>query len=191
LKVPIYKFQINTIHHTSQLVTKHQIFLAIGSNIVPRKDTIIRSLVAIRQAFPEGFKVSSIYLTDPFMQVPQPAYYNCCVSFSAGCSPQDLLSFCGSLEFMLGRTRGHHKWQSRPIDIDILLFGGTITKELGLIIPHYDLENRDFFLTPMLEIEKDLVHPVSNEPLGKLLDRIPNTKRTHPQRILKPEIQIF
>lgn len=170
------------------MATKHQIFLGIGSNIVPRKVSILKSLVAIKQSFPEQFEFSSIYLTDPFMHVAQPAYYNCCVGFYADCSPQHLLSFCGSLETSLGRQRGDQKWQSRQIDIDIVLFGNKTINQPNLKVPHYDLENRDFFLKPLLEINSDLVHPMSNRRLHQLLDQIPFEKRTHPQRLYKPTI---
>ncbi|MCG8338960.1 MAG: 2-amino-4-hydroxy-6-hydroxymethyldihydropteridine diphosphokinase [Proteobacteria bacterium] len=170
------------------MATEHQIFLAIGSNIVPRKNSILKSLVAIKQSFPDQFEVSSVYLTDPFMQVAQPAYYNCCVRFSADCSTQDLLTFCGTLETSLGRKRNDKKWNSRPIDIDIVLFGNMIINRPDLIIPHYDLANRDFFLKPLLELKSDLVHPALNEHLQQLLYQIPFEKRTHPQRLFKPTI---
>lgn len=160
----------------------------MGSNIVPRKDSILKSLVAIKQSFPDHYEVSSVYLTDPFMQVAQPAYYNCCVGFSADCSPRDLLTFCGTLEKTLGRKRSGQKWQSRPIDIDIVLFGNQIINKSDLIVPHYDLENRDFFLKPLLELKRDLVHPISNKHMYQLLDKIPLEKRTHPQRLFKPTI---
>jgi 2-amino-4-hydroxy-6-hydroxymethyldihydropteridine diphosphokinase len=170
------------------LATNHQIYLAIGGNIVPRKKIIIESLVAVKKAFPSQFKVSSLYLTEPFMQVRQPSYYNCCVGFHAGCSPRDLLSFCLSLETSLGRVRNGQRWQSRPIDIDILLFGDDVVTNPDLVIPHYDLENRDFFLEPLSELDKTLIHPCSKIPLSQLLERIPREKRTNPQKLFKPNI---
>ncbi len=170
------------------MAAKHQIFLAIGSNIVPRKHSILKALVAIKQSFPDHFDVSSVYLTDPFLQIAQPAYYNCCVGFSADCSPQDLLAFCGTLETSLGRKRNGQKWQSRPIDIDIVLFGSLIINQPDLTVPHYDLDNRDFFIKPLLELKSDLVHPTSNKGLQQLLDQIPLEKKTHPQRLFKPTI---
>ena len=165
------------------LAAYRQIYLAIGSNIVPRKKYIVDCLVAIKNDFPQGFIASCLFLTDPFSQVSQPPYYNCCVGFFSAISPQELLTYCGTLEKKLGRTRSDQRWQSRTIDIDILLMGDLQLNEPDLTIPHYDLVNRDFFLLPLMELDPILVYPKSGIRIDVILKEISQEKRTNPLRL--------
>jgi 2-amino-4-hydroxy-6-hydroxymethyldihydropteridine diphosphokinase len=162
--------------------------LAIGSNIVPRKQYIVDCLVAIKKDFPFGFITSSLFLTDPFSKVSQPSYYNCCVGFRSAIAPRELLTYCGALEKKLGRTRSDQRWQSRTIDIDILLMGDLQLNEPDLIIPHYDLVNRDFFLLPLLELDPMLVNPVSGIRLDRIFKEISQEKRTNPLQLFKLDV---
>ena len=164
------------------------IYLSIGSNLPPRKKHINSCLIRLKHAFPDQFAVSSLYQTTPYLGVIQPDYYNCCVRFVSEILPFDLLKFCSALEEDLGRVRGEARWQSRTIDIDILLAGDEIIQSPGLILPHYDMHNRDFVLIPLLELDDSLVHPVLGISVRELVSRIDAENRTHPQMLGKPEI---
>ncbi len=74
------------------------------------------------------------------------------------------------------------KWEPRIIDIDILLWADDIIEIPQLTIPHYDLNNRDFFLVPLLELNRSLVHPATGVLLQSILDEIPENLRTHPEK---------
>ena len=87
------------------------------------------------------------------------------------------------IETSVGRQRTGIKWESRIIDIDLLLWGNDIVKLPQLTIPHYDLSNRDFFLIPLLELNPSLVHPSTGTPLAGMLNMIPDILRTHPEKI--------
>ena len=163
-------------------------YLSIGSNQPPRKTYIEKCLVQIKQTFPDQFSVSSLYLTAPYLGVVQPFYYNCCVRFISEIQPYELLKFCAILEKKLGRTRGKSKWQSRTIDVDILLMSDECIYSPDLTLPHYDLQNRDFVLIPLLELDRSLVHPVSGKSFKELLNEIPGKNRTAPFKLHKQEI---
>ncbi|MBL6665308.1 MAG: 2-amino-4-hydroxy-6-hydroxymethyldihydropteridine diphosphokinase [Rickettsiales bacterium] len=66
--------------------------------------------------------------------------------------PEKILSKIKIIEKEVGRIdRG--KWAPREIDIDILLIEGVnINEKDGPIIPHYDLENREFFVKTLEEV---------------------------------------
>ncbi len=66
-------------------------------------------------------------------------------------SPKTILTTIKEIETMLARTNTK-TWAPRTIDIDILLIKNLILKDKDLTIPHYDLENRQFFLQPLTEI---------------------------------------
>ena len=53
--------------------------------------------------------------------------------------------------------------------IDILFYGNTVISSNDLIIPHPQLQNRNFVLSPMAEILPNFVHPTLNKPISELL----------------------
>lgn len=156
------------------------IYLGIGSNISPRQFYISESLRLLKNCFPSGFCYSSIYATKPFHRAVQTDYLNCCVHFLSDKDLSYIHEKTIEIEHQLGRKRSNKKWQSRTIDIDILLAGQQIIDTTDLQIPHYDLTNRDFFLIPLLEISGNLTHPVTKIPLKESLEGIPDDLLTNP-----------
>jgi 2-amino-4-hydroxy-6-hydroxymethyldihydropteridine diphosphokinase len=59
------------------------------------------------------------------------------------------------------------------IDIDVLLFGGSIIELPTLIVPHPRLHLRRFVLEPLAEIAPDLRHPVFKRTMRELRDSLP------------------
>lgn len=118
----------------------------------------------------------------------QSSYINCCASFKTEVEPLELLRIGSDIELQLGRERDGSRWQSRTLDIDILLYGEQRVESKALTIPHYDLLNRDFFIIPLLEIRKDLKHPFNGESFRCILKEIDHGKRTSPRRLFFPDI---
>ena len=58
-----------------------------------------------------------------------------------------------------GRQRGGAKFSSRPLDIDLLMYGDSIIDEPPLRIPRPDVLEYVFVLGPLAELAPDLVHP--------------------------------
>ena len=70
-----------------------------------------------------------------------------------------ILETCKDIERKLGRTGepeydadGKRIYSSRPIDIDILLFGNHKIDCQELTVPHKLMYERDFVMTPLKEI---------------------------------------
>jgi 7,8-dihydro-6-hydroxymethylpterin-pyrophosphokinase len=65
------------------------------------------------------------------------------------------------------------RWGPREIDIDILLYGSDVVHEGALQIPHPELPNRRFLLELLAELDSQLIHPVTGETVGAMLQRVP------------------
>ena len=70
--------------------------------------------------------------------------------------PEQALSFTQSVEEELGREETF-RWGPRVIDVDILYLGDEKVASDRLIVPHKEMFNRAFVLTPLAEIRPDLV----------------------------------
>jgi len=124
-------------------------------------------------------KHSSIYSTEPIDVAGQPEFYNAVAGLETTLSPSSLLKLVKSIESDLGRQPNAHL-ESRPIDIDILLYGNQVVDTVELTIPHSRLPRRAFVLVPLLEINPELAHPVTLKSLREYLVEI-----EPPQRVEK------
>ena len=113
-------------------------------------------------------KVSSIYDTEPTGDIEQPRFLNLVCQAQTKLAPTELLTLAKGIESKLGRTPSKPN-ASRPIDIDILLYGDQIIDTPKLVIPHPRLTERAFALIPLAEIVPTLVHPVSGKTIKELL----------------------
>ncbi len=113
----------------------------------------------------------------------QQPYINCSAKCWTDLTPLEMLDTISEMETRIGRKRNGKKWESRIIDIDILLWGKQVIEHPRLTIPHYDLSNRDFFLIPLLELDNTLIHPCHGGLLSSELGKIPQQLLTHPTKI--------
>jgi len=74
-------------------------------------------------------------------------------------SVEELRSVCVKLEEAEGRPEKHDPAASRPLDIDIIVFGDSPIQTDTLSIPHPKALERLFVLEPMAEIAGDLTFP--------------------------------
>ncbi len=142
------------------------VFLSLGSNLGDRERNLKKAceMLAALEGF-EWINASSIYVTQPVdMEPDSPTFLNMVIKGQFSFTPLELLRNIEKIEEKLGReSKGDKK--PRPIDIDILLFGDDKVKSKRLAIPHPRMTRRAFVLVPLLQIEPDLVHPVSGKKL--------------------------
>ncbi len=67
----------------------------------------------------------------------------------------------------MGRKKTE-KWHPRLIDIDILFFGKKKIKQQGLVIPHPQIQHRNFVLGPLAELMPAFIHPVLRKSMKEL-----------------------
>ena len=159
------------------------IFLSLGSNIEPKRQYIESAIQLLGAEFPKEFQTSGIYKTHAYGNKDQSYFLNACVSFYSNDTPFKMLEKIRVLEQQLGRKRVYEKWAPRKIDIDILLFGKQTIQHPDLIIPHYELFERDFFLVPLSDLDIGVVEEFTGKSIEGQLHKIPPNKRTNPVRI--------
>ena len=151
-------------------------FLALGSNI-GNKIKFIKAAYALLERSPEIFieKKSSFYFSKAYKGDDLNDFVNSVIKIKTSLKPKELLEYSKNIEKILGRKKTTiKKYENRPIDIDILFYGKDKFSKPGLIIPHKDLENRDFVLVPLKEIAPDKILP-SKQTIDEALSKIENT----------------
>ena len=90
----------------------------------------------------------------------QPEFLNAVFSGECNIGPYELLEYIHTLEDESGRDRAKEGWKGpRPLDIDILLYGDTVSGDPVLTLPHPGMKERGFVLIPLAEIAPDLAEP--------------------------------
>lgn len=147
------------------------VYLSLGSNIGNRQDNLMQAVFyLVQNSQIEIMNISSIYKTAPYGKTDQPDFYNMVVKLDTSMSPEDLLHTTQAIENKLGRKREEH-WGPRTIDIDILFYDGMKIDTKELTVPHYDFENRPFFLMPLAEIEPGFVNPITKQNIIDLCNK--------------------
>lgn len=134
-----------------------EIFLSLGSNLGDKfknLDNAIQFLNSI--IYTKVVDISNFYETKPFgVMEKQDNYVNCCLKAETDLSPEIFMGACLGIESALGRIR-KHKFCSRTIDIDILLYENQSINKENLTIPHPRMSEREFVLVPLHDINKEL-----------------------------------
>ena len=134
-------------------VEPHIALLSLGSNLGDRLMYLHGALQELERNNQIKLEaVSSIYETDPVGFSDQPAFLNIAVRLETTLSPQELLDVCHNIEDHFQRERTIH-WGPRTIDIDIVDFDHLILQTNELTLPHPQMNERDFVLIPLRELE--------------------------------------
>ena len=102
--------------------------------------------------------ISGWYLSDPVGPKNQSRYVNGVIKISTRLSPNQLLKKLHEIEDAHGRIR-NMRWGPRTLDLDILLYGTRMMNTKKLTIHNPEMKIRNFVLTPLADIEPDLVLP--------------------------------
>ena len=145
-------------------------YIGIGSNLGDKLNNC-RKAIDMTGRMPDiRVKAQSrFYRTTPVGVEGQDWYVNGVISLSTGLSAQDLMANLLDIEKIMGRER-KKRWDSRTIDLDILLYGQEVIEEEDLTVPHPLMHLRKFVLEPMAQLAPDLIHPVLGKSMAVLLE---------------------
>jgi BirA family transcriptional regulator, biotin operon repressor / biotin---[acetyl-CoA-carboxylase] ligase len=133
-------------------------YLGLGSNEGDRAGYLREASRRLEAADLRVTGQSPVYESIPWGRTGQPTYLNQVVAVETSLAPRALLDRAHVVEAALGRTRAE-RWGPRTIDVDILLYDGTVVREPDLVIPHPDLERRAFVLVPLADVAPGLRLP--------------------------------
>ncbi len=171
--------------------------VVLGSNL-PSKfgnsaETLKKCVDEIRsQPSIKSLLESNWYISSSIIDEKEPRYVNVGIRFNTNLNPIDLLNYTSGLEKRFGRKR-EKRWEPRTCDIDILLCNQLILPNKAhfqkwlkldfsdqiklspneLILPHPRLQERTFFLKPLIDLQPDWIHPFLGMKAKEMLDSLP------------------
>lgn len=140
------------------------VFLGLGSNM--DAETNLRLAVSeLRGRFGDVI-VSPVYRSRA-LGFDGEDFLNMVVGLETDSSPHDLLDCFETIHALAGRVRGPDRYSSRPLDIDLLLYGDLVDCEPPLRLPRRDVLEHNFVLRPLAEIAPDFVHPGTRRTISE------------------------
>ena len=149
-------------------------YLAIGSNLGNKINNIEVTKFELERYNIKILKSSSIYISESWPDPDMPNYMNIIIKIETNLVPLELLKICNLIELKLGRVRSQ-KNAPRTCDIDIIDFDKKILNEKNdkLILPHPRINERNFVLLPLFEIDRSWKHPESKISIVNLINSLP------------------
>ena len=145
-------------------------YLSLGSNEGEKLGNLQKAIDMIAERVGTVKKIASVYKTASWGYVGAD-FYNTCIQVSTYLQPDVLLQSLLEIEREMGRSRSDTKgYSDRMIDIDILLFDDEIVFSKNIKIPHPKMLLRKFVMIPLVEIAKNVIHPVEKKQLDLCLD---------------------
>jgi 2-amino-4-hydroxy-6-hydroxymethyldihydropteridine diphosphokinase len=152
------------------------VYIGIGSNLGDPYKNCMKAIEQIKKDPFSGIKaLSPFYRTQPVGIEGQGWFINAVLCINTGLSSTEIMQMLLDVEKKIGRTRSEVRWESRVIDLDVLLIGNEIINDKNLIVPHPRMHTRRFVMAPMVDIAPDLIHPVLKKSMREILNEIPET----------------
>jgi 2-amino-4-hydroxy-6-hydroxymethyldihydropteridine diphosphokinase len=148
----------------------HIAYIGIGSNLGDK-------LYHCEKAISEILKIdrhkllakSPFFKTQPIGYTSQDWFVNGVIKIETDLEALELLRTLKTIESQLGRMKTF-RWGPRTIDLDILFFDDAEIYTEELQIPHPLIQDRQFVLVPLVDIDRNLIHPVLKKTVQELLN---------------------
>ncbi len=150
--------------------------IALGSNLDDSRGNILRAMKQLEELSEGPVFKSSLWQTTPVDCPPgSAAFVNAVVGWTPrpGETPESLLAKLQAMERAFGRRPKRVLNEPRPLDLDLIAFGGETRATKELTLPHPRAPQRRFVLGPLSEIAPDLVLPGQLQSVAQLLAQLP------------------
>ena len=147
--------------------------------------TLHRATELLAERVGEVVALSKIYLTEAWGFQSEELFANQAVVVMTSLEPLALLDATQAIERELGRDRtleatvkqsSGERYCSRTMDIDIMFYDDEVLSDPRLTIPHPLMQEREFALEPLAEVEGERLHPVLGRTINELLSEKRNNK---------------
>jgi 2-amino-4-hydroxy-6-hydroxymethyldihydropteridine diphosphokinase len=146
----------------------HTVYIAIGSNLGDKLSNCRKGIELLEKSGITIVTCSHFYKTEPVDYADQDWFINAAVKAETDFAPLQLLKALKSIEKEVGRVETV-RFGPRILDMDIIFYDDVIMDDSGLTIPHPRMHKRRFVLTPICDIDADIVHPALKQTMAELL----------------------
>lgn len=148
-------------------------YLGLGTNMGNRRKNMITAAALLAERVGDILALSGFYETEPWGFESANIFLNAVVKLKTDLSPLELLRATQQIEIEMGRTeKSNGTYHDRIIDIDILLYDDVLMQTTCLTLPHPLMHERKFVMQPLAEIAPFLKHPVLNERIIDLNEKL-------------------
>ena len=179
IKDKLKKIEIGTV--IKQDISENLVniaYLGIGSNLGNKKRNIDKAKYLLENDSIKILTASSIYETYSWPNKNNPKFYNIVIKIITKLKPSELFIAVKNIEKKLGRKRAKIN-SPRICDIDIIDYKGLSfslnVNNNELLIPHPKLQDRNFVLFPLFQIEKNWIHPQKKTKIHNLIGNLDNS----------------
>lgn len=177
-----------TIPKRRHIVQSHKAYVGLGSNMGDRAANLLLGVRGMLDAGLIVTRLSAIYETEPVDFIDQPHFLNMVAELRINTPrPEQMLARLLRIEYALGRRRDAEiKKGPRIIDLDLLLYGHEQRNNALLILPHPRMHERRFVLTPLVELEPQIIHPTLKQTIFDLHQSLCDNAivtRWHPEHV--------
>lgn len=146
------------------------IYFGIGTNLGNRKANLQTALQLLDERVGKQLACSSVYRSAPQGFVSDNEFANIVAVYETEYSPEEVLLLTQQIERDMGRTEKsiNGVYHDRVIDIDLLQARGNEANEAirrsgeRLTLPHPRMQERDFVMIPLREVEQILNASANN-----------------------------
>ncbi len=141
------------------------VYVSIGSNIDPQEN-IVGAVRALREQYP-SIRFSPVYRSAA-VGFEGEEFLNLVAGIDTSLSLEEIKAGLITLERRFGRKDSHKGFQSRTLDLDLLLYEDVIRHDAHFDLPRAEIEQHAFVLKPLSDIAPDSVHPEAGKTLSEM-----------------------
>lgn len=155
-----------------------RIHINIGSNLGERERHIAEAIEALRQRVPGHYAVSAPYESEPwgFESVNRFVNVGVMIDRDEPIEPVEILDLLQLAEQAVGASPHRDAtgaYIDRNVDIDLIAVDDVMCHTRRLELPHPRMEQRDFVLRPMAQLDPQWRHPATGLTVLEMIERLP------------------
>ena len=149
-----------------------RVYVGLGSNI-ERERNLRAAVRALREHF------GSLILSPVYESLPigfeGENFYNLVAAADTTETPEAVVAALHAIEQRLGRRRGATHYQSRTIDLDLLLYDDLVRDDATLCLPRREILEYACVLRPLADLAPQRHHPQTSETYAEMWTRFDQT----------------